>query len=58
MLIAGITNHEEYSLIRQLDDEEKSRTLTLKRAKNPTRDSEKLEKMKQKLHTDDECECH
>ncbi|CAL8095916.1 unnamed protein product [Calicophoron daubneyi] len=50
----GITNYEEYSLIRPLDEEEKMRTLTLRKAKSLAKDQEKLEKMKQRLHTDDE----
>ncbi|TGZ47820.1 hypothetical protein CRM22_011014 [Opisthorchis felineus] len=50
----GITNHEEYSLIRPMTEEERMRTLTLRKHKGGARDQEKLEKMKQKLHTDDE----
>ncbi|KAF7258574.1 hypothetical protein EG68_06570 [Paragonimus skrjabini miyazakii] len=50
----GITNHEEYSLIRPMDEEERMRTLTLRKAKSTAKDQDKLEKMKQKLHTDDE----
>ncbi|CAH8487481.1 unnamed protein product [Schistosoma turkestanicum] len=50
----GITNHEEYSLIRPSDEDEKMRTLTLRKGRGSIRNLEKLEKMKQKLHTDDE----
>ncbi|KER27976.1 hypothetical protein T265_05098 [Opisthorchis viverrini] len=50
----GITNHEEYSLVRPMTEEERMRTLTLRKHKGGARDQEKLEKMKQKLHTDDE----
>lgn len=49
----GITNHEEYSLIYELTDYEKERTLTLK--KSFLRDQKKLDEMKKKYHTDDEC---
>ncbi|VDO63166.1 unnamed protein product [Schistosoma margrebowiei] len=50
----GITNYEEYSLIRPSDDDEKMRTLTLRKSRGSIKNLEKLEKMKQKLHTDDE----
>ncbi|XP_064596457.1 talin-1-like [Liolophura sinensis] len=50
----GITNHDEYSLVRELPDDEKEKTLTLKRDKSLARDQKKLEEMKKKLHTDDE----
>ncbi|TNN09176.1 Talin-2 isoform 2, partial [Schistosoma japonicum] len=50
----GITNYEEYSLIRPSDEDEKMRTLTLRKGRGSIRNLEKLEKMKQKLHTDDE----
>ncbi|XP_059140472.1 talin-2-like isoform X4 [Physella acuta] len=50
----GITNHEEYSLVRDLPDEEKEKTLTLKRDKSIAKDQKRLEEMKKKLHTDDE----
>ncbi|XP_067653820.1 talin-1-like isoform X2 [Haliotis asinina] len=50
----GITNHEEYSLVRDLPDDEKEKTLTLKRDKSIAKDQKKLEEMKKKLHTDDE----
>lgn len=51
----GITNHEEYSLVRELPEEEKMKTLTLKRDKSIAKDQKKLDEMKKKLHTDDEC---
>ncbi|VEL30288.1 unnamed protein product [Protopolystoma xenopodis] len=50
----GITNYEEYSLIRELDEEEKMKTLTIRKAKSIAKDVDKLEKMKLKLHTDDD----
>ncbi|THD23639.1 Talin-1 [Fasciola hepatica] len=50
----GITNYEEYSLVRPLDEEERMKTLTLRKAKSMAKDQDKLERMKQKLHTDDE----
>ena len=52
---AGITNHEEYSLVRDLPDAERERTLTLKRDKSIAKDQKKMDEMKKKLHTDDEC---
>ncbi|CAH8495829.1 unnamed protein product [Heterobilharzia americana] len=50
----GITNYEEYSLIRPVDEDEKLRTLTLRKGRGSIRNLDKLEKMKQKLHTDNE----
>lgn len=58
MSLLGITNYEEYSLIRPSDDDEKMRTLTLRKGRGSIRNLEKLEKMKQKLHTDDECKLY
>lgn len=58
---SGITNHDEYSLVRDIGEEKKEETTgTLKRDKTLLRDDKKMEKLKQKLHTDDECtsECH
>nr|VZI52668.1 unnamed protein product [Spirometra erinaceieuropaei] len=45
----GITNHEEYSLIH-----EKARMQTIRRGKSQLREYDRLEKLKQKLHTDDD----
>ena len=56
--VTGITNHEEYSLVRDLPDAEKESTLTLKRNKSIAKDQKKLDEMKKKLHTDDECKLH
>ncbi|CAH1788698.1 unnamed protein product [Owenia fusiformis] len=50
----GITNHDEYSLVYDLRDEDKEKTLTLKRDKSLAKDQKKLDEMKRKLHTDDE----
>ncbi|XP_025081470.1 talin-1-like isoform X4 [Pomacea canaliculata] len=50
----GITNHEEYSLVRDLPEDEKEKIMTLKRDKTIAKDQKKLEEMKKKLHTDDE----
>ncbi|XP_060764635.1 talin-1 [Neoarius graeffei] len=51
----GITNHDEYSLVRDIGEEKKEEiTGTLKRDKTLLRDDKKMEKLKQKLHTDDE----
>lgn len=52
---AGIMNHEEYSLVHDLSDDEKEKTLTLKRDRSIAKDQKKLDEMKRKLHTDDEC---
>lgn len=52
----GIANHEEYSLVREMPDDEKEKTLTLKRDKSIAKDQKKLEEMRKKLHTDDELE--
>uniref|UniRef100_A0AAR2JJ00 Talin 1 n=1 Tax=Pygocentrus nattereri TaxID=42514 RepID=A0AAR2JJ00_PYGNA len=51
----GITNYDEYSLVRDVGEEKKEETTgTLKRDKTLLRDDKKMEKLKQKLHTDDE----
>ncbi|XP_069482825.1 talin-1 isoform X1 [Ambystoma mexicanum] len=51
----GITNYDEYSLVREVLEEKKEEvTGTLKRDKTLMRDEKKMEKLKQKLHTDDE----
>uniref|UniRef100_A0A671NP40 Talin-1-like n=1 Tax=Sinocyclocheilus anshuiensis TaxID=1608454 RepID=A0A671NP40_9TELE len=51
----GITNYDEYSLVRDVGEEKKEETMgTLKRDKTLLRDDKKMEKLKQKLHTDDE----
>ena len=50
----GITNHDEYSLVRDMPDDEKMKTLTIKRDKSIAKDQKKLDEMKKKLHTDDD----
>ncbi|XP_035247969.1 talin-1 isoform X2 [Anguilla anguilla] len=51
----GITNYDEYSLVRDILEEKKEETTgTLKKDKTLLRDDKKMEKLKQKLHTDDE----
>nr|XP_033793377.1 talin-1 isoform X1 [Geotrypetes seraphini] len=51
----GITNYDEYSLVREILEEKKEEvTGTLKKDKTLLRDDKKMEKLKQKLHTDDE----
>ncbi|XP_015703828.1 talin-1 isoform X1 [Coturnix japonica] len=51
----GITNYDEYSLVREIMEEKKEEvTGTLKKDKTLLRDEKKMEKLKQKLHTDDE----
>ena len=52
---AGITNHDEYSLVHDLTDDERMKTLTLRQNKSIAKDQKKLDEMKKKLHTDDEC---
>ncbi|KAK3607406.1 hypothetical protein CHS0354_003033 [Potamilus streckersoni] len=49
----GITNHDEYSLILEMSDDEKQKTLTLRRQKSIAKDQRKLEQMRKKLHTED-----
>ena len=51
----GIANYEEYSLIHDMPDSEKEKTLTLrKQDKTLKRDFKKMEELKRKLHTDDD----
>ena len=58
MIILGITNYEEYSLIQETIEEKKEEgTGTLKKDRTLLRDERKMEKLKAKLHTDDDCEC-
>uniref|UniRef100_A0A671Y6S6 Talin 2 n=1 Tax=Sparus aurata TaxID=8175 RepID=A0A671Y6S6_SPAAU len=54
----GITNYEEYSLIQEVTEEKKEEGMgTLKRDRTLLqRDERKMEKLKAKLHTDDDCE--
>ena len=53
-MTVGITNHDEYSLVRDMPDDEKMKTLTIKRDKSIAKDQKKLDEMKKKLHTDDD----
>ncbi|XP_029135114.1 talin-2a [Labrus bergylta] len=51
----GITNYEEYSLIQELVEEKKDDGMgTLKKDRTLLRDERKMEKLKAKLHTDDD----
>ncbi|XP_074468145.1 talin-2 isoform X2 [Sebastes fasciatus] len=51
----GITNYEEYSLIQELVEEKKEDGMgTLKKDRTLLRDERKMEKLKAKLHTDDD----
>lgn len=50
-LCAGLTNPEEFSFT---SDEETSEQ-TMRRAGHHARDQKKLDTLKKKLHTDDEC---
>ncbi|CAH8450100.1 unnamed protein product [Schistosoma turkestanicum] len=60
----GIYNYEEYLLARDRDETDRERTMTLKRSTGHhhhhtgtlMRDQEKMEKLKRKLHTDDDME--
>lgn len=57
VLIPGITNYEEYSLIQETVEEKKEDGMgTLKKDRTLLRDERKMEKLKAKLHTDDDCE--
>lgn len=52
----GITNYDEYSLVRDIGEEKKEETMgTLRKDRTLLKDDKKMEKLKQKLHTDDEC---
>ena len=56
-LITGITNYEEYSVIQETVEEKKEDGMgTLKKDRTLLRDERKMEKLKAKLHTDDDCE--
>nr|XP_034319582.1 talin-1-like [Crassostrea gigas] len=50
----GISNHEEYSLVREMMDDKKEKTLTLRRDKSIAKDQKKLDEMRKKLHTEDD----
>ncbi|MGH0179282.1 UNVERIFIED_CONTAM: hypothetical protein FKN15_001239 [Acipenser sinensis] len=51
----GITNYDEYSLVHDIVEEKKEENYgTLKKDKTLMRDEKKMEKLKQKLHTDDD----
>lgn len=57
-IFLGITNYEEYSLIQETIEEKKEEgTGTLKKDRTLLRDERKMEKLKAKLHTDDDCKC-
>ncbi|XP_065934860.1 talin-1 [Magallana gigas] len=51
-----ISNDEEYSLVREMMDDEKDKTLTLRRDKSIAKGQKKLYEMRKKLRTDDELE--
>lgn len=56
-MIPGITNYEEYSLIQETVEEKKEDGMgTLKKDRTLLRDERKMEKLKAKLHTDDDRE--
>ncbi|XP_017577063.1 talin-2a isoform X2 [Pygocentrus nattereri] len=51
----GITNYEEYSLIQEVVEEKKEEGMgTLRKDRTLLRDERKMEKLKAKLHTDDD----
>lgn len=58
MLFSGITNYEEYSLIQEVTEDKKEDGVgTLKKDRTLLlRDERKMEKLKAKLHTDDDRE--
>ena len=41
-------------MVREVSDEDRTKTLTLRRDKSIAKDQKKLDEMKKKLHTDDE----
>lgn len=54
---SGITNYEEYSLIQETTEDKKEDAMgTLKKDRTLLRDERKMEKLKAKLHTDDDSE--
>lgn len=57
-LLSGITNYEEYSLIQEVAEDKKEDGVgTLRRDRTLLlRDERKMEKLKAKLHTDDDRE--
>lgn len=56
-LNTGITNYEEYSLIQEMVEEKREEGMgTLKKDRTLLRDERKMEKLKAKLHTDDDRE--
>lgn len=42
----GISNHEEYSLVPEMMDDEKEKALTLRRDKSIAKDQKKLDEMR------------
>jgi hypothetical protein len=61
MLLPGITNHDEYSLVRENQEEDLENkpnfgTLTLKRKKEEKERDAKMDQLRKKLKTDDEGE--
>ncbi|VDL88754.1 unnamed protein product [Schistocephalus solidus] len=55
----GIYNYEEYLLVRDVDEAEKDRTMTLRKShqtgmSGTLRDAEKMDKLRRELHTDDD----
>ena len=63
IILVGIYNYEEYLLVRDTEEAEKERSMTLKRAHHQSgglvgtlRDADKMEKLRKELHTDDEGE--
>jgi hypothetical protein len=62
-MLPGITNHDEYSLVRENQEEELENkpnfgTLTLKRKKEEKERDAKMDQLRKKLKTDDEGEHH
>jgi hypothetical protein len=62
-MLPGITNHDEYSLVRENQEEELENkpnfgTLTLKRKKEEKERDAKMDQLRKKLKTDDEGECN
>jgi talin len=61
LTLSGITNHDEYSLVREDQEEELENkpnfgTLTLKRKKEEKERDAKMDQLRKKLKTDDEGE--
>ena len=54
-VLVGITNHDEYSLIYELAEDKENMSTLKKQSTIARMERKRLDEMKKKLHTDDEC---